>query len=62
MGMLDYTKGFTLFCYDRDGCALSVMVQEYGNSNRPVAYFSAVLDPVAAALPGRLKVVTGKIW
>ncbi|KAJ1176581.1 hypothetical protein NDU88_001854 [Pleurodeles waltl] len=34
-----------------------VKVQLHGGANRPVAYFSATLDPVAAALLGCLRVV-----
>ena len=53
LGMPDYTKGLLFYC-ERDGCALSLFVQTHGTANRPVAYFSAGLDPVAAALPGCL--------
>ncbi|KAJ1092899.1 hypothetical protein NDU88_006009 [Pleurodeles waltl] len=48
LGMPDYTKHFTLFCHERDACSLSVLTQAHGGVNRPVAYFSATLDPVAA--------------
>ncbi|KAJ1211093.1 hypothetical protein NDU88_006454 [Pleurodeles waltl] len=57
LGMPDYTKPFTLFCHERDACSLSVLSQAHGGVNRPVAYFSATLDPVAAALPGCLRAV-----
>ncbi|KAJ1177910.1 hypothetical protein NDU88_003162 [Pleurodeles waltl] len=57
LGMPDYTKPFTLFCHERDACSLSVLTQAHGGVNRPVAYFSATLDPVAAALPGCLRAV-----
>ncbi|KAJ1124958.1 hypothetical protein NDU88_003401 [Pleurodeles waltl] len=57
LGMPDYTKHFTLFCHERDACSLSVLTQAHGGINRPVAYFSATLDPVAAALPGCLRAV-----
>ncbi|KAJ1157649.1 hypothetical protein NDU88_010353 [Pleurodeles waltl] len=57
LGMPDYTKPFTLFCHDRDACSLSVLTQTHGGVNRLVAYFSASLDPVAAALPGCLRAV-----
>ncbi|KAJ1208196.1 hypothetical protein NDU88_003582 [Pleurodeles waltl] len=54
LGMPDYTKPFLLFCHERDACSLSVLTQVHGGANRPVAYFSATLDPVTAALPGCL--------
>ncbi|KAJ1128471.1 hypothetical protein NDU88_006849 [Pleurodeles waltl] len=57
LGMPDYTKPFTLFCHERDACSLSVLTQAHGGINRPVAYFSGTLDPVAAALPGCLRAV-----
>ncbi|KAJ1122095.1 hypothetical protein NDU88_000599 [Pleurodeles waltl] len=56
-GMPDYEKPFVLFCHERDACSLSVLTQVHGDANRPVAYFSATLDPVAAALPGCLRAV-----
>ncbi|KAJ1161677.1 hypothetical protein NDU88_002160 [Pleurodeles waltl] len=57
LGMPDYEKPFLLFCHERDACSLSVLTQVHGDANRPVAYFSATLDPVAAALPGCLRAV-----
>ncbi|KAJ1218345.1 hypothetical protein NDU88_005925 [Pleurodeles waltl] len=57
LGMPDYTKPFLLFCHERDACSLSVLTQVHGGANRPVAYFSATLDPVAAALTGCLRAV-----
>ncbi|KAJ1144813.1 hypothetical protein NDU88_011107 [Pleurodeles waltl] len=57
LGMPDYTKPFTLFCHERDACSLSVLTQAHGGAYRPIAYFSATLDPVAAALPGCLRAV-----
>ncbi|KAJ1101152.1 hypothetical protein NDU88_006224 [Pleurodeles waltl] len=57
LGMPDYEKPFLLFCHERDACSLSVLTQVHGDANRPVAYFSATLDPVAAVLPGCLRAV-----
>ncbi|KAJ1125905.1 hypothetical protein NDU88_004320 [Pleurodeles waltl] len=57
LDMPDYTKPFVLFCHERDACSLSVLTQVHGGANRPVAYFSVTLDPVAASLPGCLRAV-----
>ncbi|KAJ1138388.1 hypothetical protein NDU88_004775 [Pleurodeles waltl] len=57
LGMPDYTKPCLLFCHERDACSLSVLTQVHGGENRPVAYFSATLHPVAAALLGCLRAV-----
>ncbi|KAJ1209418.1 hypothetical protein NDU88_004796 [Pleurodeles waltl] len=57
LGMPEHTKPFVLFCHERDACSLSVLTQVHGGANRPVAYFSVTLDPVAAALPGCLHAV-----
>ncbi|KAJ1190955.1 hypothetical protein NDU88_000273 [Pleurodeles waltl] len=57
LGIPDYMKPFLLFCHERDSCSLSVLTQVHGGANRPVAYFSATLHPVAAALPGCLRAV-----
>ncbi|CAM5149128.1 unnamed protein product [Natator depressus] len=35
----------------QSACAFGVLTQEHGDRNRPVAYFSATLDPVAQGLP-----------
>ncbi|KAJ1126084.1 hypothetical protein NDU88_004496 [Pleurodeles waltl] len=55
--MPDHTKPFVVFCHERDACSLSVLTQVHGDAKRPVAYFSATLEPVAAALPGCLRAV-----
>ncbi|KAJ1215580.1 hypothetical protein NDU88_003188 [Pleurodeles waltl] len=52
LGTPDYMKPFALYIHEKDGCALSVLVQTHGDKQRPCAYFSALLDPVARALPG----------
>ena len=39
---------------EKHGCMTSVFMQEHGGRQRPVAYFSTKLDPVAAGLPGCL--------
>lgn len=57
LGTPDYAKPFILYVHEREGCALSVLTQPYGNKHRPCAYFSAVLDPVARGRPGCLRAV-----
>ncbi|KAJ1173215.1 hypothetical protein NDU88_005055 [Pleurodeles waltl] len=57
LGTPDYTKPLVLFCHERDACSLSVLTQVHEGANHPVAYFSATLEPVAAALPGCLQAV-----
>ncbi|KAJ1192634.1 hypothetical protein NDU88_001941 [Pleurodeles waltl] len=57
LGMPDYTKPFILFCHERDAYSLSVLTQVHGGAYHPVAYFSASLDPVAAALQGCVRAV-----
>ncbi|KAJ1099022.1 hypothetical protein NDU88_004126 [Pleurodeles waltl] len=55
LGTPDYSKPFTLYVHEREGSALSVLMQRFGDQQRPCAYFSATLDPVAKALPSCLK-------
>ncbi|CAM4612998.1 unnamed protein product [Caretta caretta] len=57
LGLPNYDKPFTLFCHKQSACALGVLTQEHGDRNRPVAYFSATLDPVAQGLPPCLRAV-----
>jgi len=35
---------------EKHGCMTSVLMQEHGSRQKPVAYFSAKLEPVAAGL------------
>ncbi|CAM4648067.1 unnamed protein product [Caretta caretta] len=61
LGLPNYDKPFTLFCHEQSACALGVLTQEHGDRNRPVAYFSATLDPVAQGLPPCLRAVAAAV-
>ncbi|KAI9999559.1 hypothetical protein NQD34_018411 [Periophthalmus magnuspinnatus] len=57
LGLPDPARPFTQTVDERDGCMVSVLLQKHGGTLRPVAYFSAKLDPVAAGLPRCLRAV-----
>uniref|UniRef100_A0A3B1JAJ5 ribonuclease H n=1 Tax=Astyanax mexicanus TaxID=7994 RepID=A0A3B1JAJ5_ASTMX len=57
LGLPDPTKPFVQAVDERQGCMLSVLMQAHGDRLKPVAYFSAKLDPVAAGLPPCLRAV-----
>uniref|UniRef100_A0A8D0C9J0 Reverse transcriptase/retrotransposon-derived protein RNase H-like domain-containing protein n=1 Tax=Salvator merianae TaxID=96440 RepID=A0A8D0C9J0_SALMN len=51
LGLPDYKKTFTLYCHEKGGIAQGVLTQKHGDAQRPVAYYSTALDPVAVGLP-----------
>jgi len=57
LGLPNPDKPFTQAVDEKRGCMTSVLLQEHGGRLRPVAYFSAKLDPVAAGLPTCLRAV-----
>ncbi|KAI3364668.1 hypothetical protein L3Q82_011443, partial [Scortum barcoo] len=56
LGLPHPTKPFTQAVDERDGCMTSVLLQTHGKL-RPVAYFSAKLDPVTVGHPRCLRAV-----
>ncbi|XP_064424273.1 protein NYNRIN-like [Latimeria chalumnae] len=57
LGLPDYKKPFFLYCHSREGFASGVLTQQHGDRQRPVAYYSSPLDPVAAAFPPCLRAI-----
>ncbi|XP_060747530.1 uncharacterized protein LOC132860360 [Tachysurus vachellii] len=55
LGIPDPMRLLTQTVDEKGGCMTSVLLQEHGGKLRPVAYFSAKLDPVAAGLLIQLK-------
>nr|XP_040024957.1 uncharacterized protein LOC120812808 [Gasterosteus aculeatus aculeatus] len=61
LGLPNPNKPFTQTVDERLGCLTSVLLQPHGDKLRPVAYFSAKLDPVAAGLPQCLRAVAAAL-
>ena len=57
LGIPDPQRPFTQTVDERNGCMSSVLLQDHGGQQRPVAYFSSRLDAVAAGLPRCLRAV-----
>lgn len=57
LGLPYPSRPFTQTADERNGCMTTVLLQDHGGRLRPVAYFSAKLDPVAAGLPRCLHAV-----
>ncbi|XP_028422857.1 protein NYNRIN-like [Perca flavescens] len=57
LGLPNPNLNFTQTVDECVGCMTSVFLQPHGDRLRPVAYFSAKLDPVAAGLPICLRAV-----
>lgn len=57
LGLPDPDKPFIQTVDERISTMTSVLLQQHGDKLRPVGYFSAKLDPVAAGLPACLRAV-----
>ncbi|XP_053081055.1 uncharacterized protein LOC106979485 [Acinonyx jubatus] len=57
LGLPDIMKPFHLFVDEHKGIAKGVLTQALGPWNRPVAYLSKKLDPVAAGWPPCLRII-----
>ncbi|KAK1346708.1 hypothetical protein QTO34_000568 [Cnephaeus nilssonii] len=55
LGLPDMTRDFNLFVHENNGVALGVLTQEFGPWQRPVAYLSKHIDPVASGWPPCLR-------
>ncbi|CAH2286058.1 Hypothetical predicted protein, partial [Pelobates cultripes] len=53
----DYRKNFNLFCTEQSGYATSVLTQDHGGKQRPIAYYSTRLDPVSRGAPSCVRAV-----
>ncbi|XP_058038675.1 protein NYNRIN-like [Ahaetulla prasina] len=61
LGLPDYKKPFTLFIHEKLGIASGVLTQSCGLAQRPVAYYSVKLDPVARGTLPCLRAVAATV-
>ena len=57
LGLPDYGKPFFLYSHEIKGFAQTVLTQQHGDHQRPIAYFGRRLDPVERGLPLCLQAV-----
>lgn len=58
LGYPNYNKPFYLYCDEREGAAVGVLVQKVGPLPRPLAYYSGKLDGTSAGFPKCLRAVS----
>nr|XP_034971253.1 uncharacterized protein LOC118085074 [Zootoca vivipara] len=57
LGLPDYRLPFSLFVHEQKGVASGVLTQTFRGQERPVAYYSIQLDPVAKGTVGCLRAI-----
>lgn len=61
LGLPDAEKPFSLYVHERKGTAVGVLTQTLGSWQRPVAYLSKQLDPVAQGWPPCLRSIAATV-
>lgn len=61
LGLPDVTNALILFSHEKQGIAMSVLVQELAPYRRAVAHFSKQLDEVSMGWPACLRAVAAVI-
>ncbi|KAK1343908.1 hypothetical protein QTO34_014464 [Cnephaeus nilssonii] len=60
-GLPDVTRDVNLFVHENSGVSLGVLTQEFGTWQRPVAYLSKRIDPVASGWPLCLRALAATV-
>uniref|UniRef100_A0A8C3SQU0 Reverse transcriptase/retrotransposon-derived protein RNase H-like domain-containing protein n=1 Tax=Chelydra serpentina TaxID=8475 RepID=A0A8C3SQU0_CHESE len=61
LGLPNYSKPFSLYVHEKQGVASGVLTQTLGSRQRPVAYYSVQLDPVAGGAVGCLRALAATV-
>ncbi|KAJ1182322.1 hypothetical protein NDU88_007514 [Pleurodeles waltl] len=62
LGRPDYKKPIILYHRELQGVASGVRTQPFSDKQRPVGYYSALLDPVAQGMPTCLRPVASAAY